>query len=59
MIGAMSILTHDGHGASGGLLHYLLEPEHAVPIVVGVVCLVAWWARVRRSRARAEGPLET
>lgn len=46
--------AHSGHGRDGGhgLLHYLAELEHALPIVVLLaVGALVWGFRVRRAGA--------
>ena len=43
--------AHPGHGAElGSPLHYLLEPEHALPLLGGawVVALIVWRLRLTR-----------
>ena len=44
--------AHPGHGLAdaGSPLHYLLEPEHAVPLLGGawVVALIVWRLRLPR-----------
>jgi hypothetical protein len=43
--------AHPGHGADpGSPLHYLLEPEHAVPLLGGawVIALIVWRLRLTR-----------
>jgi hypothetical protein len=48
---------HEGHGRAdwqSSVLHYLLEPMHAIPIAIGLVCvsvLAAWLLRRGRRRA--------
>ena len=50
-----SVWAHAGHGVTDGssLLHYILEPVHAVPAVVlavaiGVPLVIRYWKRTRR-----------
>ena len=50
---ALPLLAHDGHGVPGleGLLHYLLEPEHWLYILLFTVCvalLIRNWRQIWR-----------
>jgi hypothetical protein len=46
--------AHEGHGRAdwhGSVLHYLLEPEHAVPaaiLLVGAIAAASWLLRRAR-----------
>jgi hypothetical protein len=60
------LVAHEGHGHpehQNGLLHYLLNPAHSLPVLATVACLAAgvsgWrWLRCRNARqmARAAAP---
>jgi hypothetical protein len=50
----VSVLAHDGHGMiPQGVLHYLAEPTHLVPLLAAVVVLAYVGLRSRRSRSRS------
>lgn len=53
VFGAVPVWAHPGHGESGGwgLMHWLAEPAHAVPLALGVA-LVIGLALVRAGRSR-------
>jgi hypothetical protein len=47
--------AHEGHGRAewqSSVIHYLLEPEHAVPALIVLACVIAgaawFWRRARR-----------
>lgn len=31
------VLAHDGHGATTGILHWMIEPAHALPILLAIL----------------------
>jgi hypothetical protein len=48
---ALPAAAHPGHGADASSpLHYLLEPEHALPLLGGawVIAMVVWRLRLTR-----------
>lgn len=57
MIGlpAMAI-AHSGHGAFNGheLAHYLLSPDHAIPVAIGLVLLAVLYGRRKWAKQRQE-----
>lgn len=55
---ASSILAHEGHGHpdhQDGVSHYVVNPSHALPIMIGAVVLIAGCVMlVRALRSRGE-----
>jgi hypothetical protein len=50
----LAAAAHPGHGLdpSGGMLLHLLEPEHALPLLVAAGIGALLWGRRLRKRAR-------
>jgi hypothetical protein len=56
------LVAHEGHGHpehQSGLLHYLVNPAHSLPVMAAVACLAAgvtgWrWLRRRNAQQMAE-----
>ena len=57
-IATPAAFAHGGHGDpqwASTILHQLLEPEHAIPAMLGAAVLVFAGVAARRKRERAAG----